>query len=184
MRLEEEQAENLSEFIPRGNSKHRLPQSTESYDVQAESKKVRKKTTAKDISTITTRKKKTCNPEIDDAHFTENLALATEIIAQTPTNEDTSQTLVQQLVPSGLSQYVERNPPVVINPVGRGIRKSKGCGEKSQMQSNYTQTTWCSTELEFGANSWHYRTSGCGKNTTCISILSFHVCTRITQEWK
>ena len=37
---------------------------------------------------------------------------------------------VQPLVPSGLAQYVERNPPVIIIPVGRGIRKCKGCGEK------------------------------------------------------
>ena len=106
IRLEAEQAENPSVFIPRGNSKHRLSQSAESYDVHAENKKVRKKTT-------TTRKKKKCNPEIGDACFTENLALATEIIAQTPTDEDTSQILVQPLVPSGFAQYVERNPPVV-----------------------------------------------------------------------
>ena len=129
--MEAEQAENPSAFIPRGNSKHRPPQITKSYDVQAESKKVRKKTTSKDKpTTTTTRKKKTCNPEIEDGCFTENLALATEIIAQTPTNKDTSQTLVQSLVPSGLAQYVERNPPVIINPVGKGIRKCKGFGEK------------------------------------------------------
>ena len=129
--MEAEQAENPSAFIPNGNSKHRQPQSTESYDVQAGSNKVRKKTTAKDKPTTTTnRKKKTCNPETEDGCLTENLALATEIIAQTPTNEETSQTPVQPLVPSGLAQYVESNPPVVINLVGRGIRKCKGCGEK------------------------------------------------------
>ena len=68
--MEAEQAENPSAFIPNGNSKHRPPQYTESYDVQAESKKVRKKTTAKDKPTATTtnRKKKTCNPEIEDGH--------------------------------------------------------------------------------------------------------------------
>ena len=148
IRLEAEQAENPSAFIPNGNSKHRPPQSIESYDVQAESKKVRKKTMAKDKPTTTTinRKKKTCNPEIEDGCFTENLALATEIIGQKPTNEETSQTPGQPFVPSGLAQYIERNPPVVINPVGRGIRKCNGCGEKSQMQSNHTQTTWCSAE--------------------------------------
>ena len=119
--MEAEHAENPSALIARENSKHRPPQSTESYDVQTESKKVRKKTTAKykptTTTTTTNRKKKTCNPEIEDGCFTENLALATEIIAQTPTNEETSQTPVQPFVPSGLAQYVERNPPVVTNPV-------------------------------------------------------------------
>ena len=58
IRVEAEQAENPSAFIPSGNSKHRPPQSTESYDVQTESKKVRKKTTAEDKTTTTTTNKK------------------------------------------------------------------------------------------------------------------------------
>ena len=50
------------------------------------------------------------------------------MIAQSGENPGTSEEAeTSQQLSTGISQYVPRNPPVVINPVGRGIWKYKGC---------------------------------------------------------
>ena len=97
----------------------------------------------------TRRKKKTTTPDIDDARFTENLALAKEVIALDNTDEDeavTSQQPQQQVLPTGLAQYVLRNPPVIINPVGRGIWKYMGCCENITKEQQAIPTIWYSEE--------------------------------------
>ena len=52
------------------------------------------------------------------------------MIAQSGENPGTSEEAeTSQQLSTGMSQYVPGNPPVVINPVGRGIWKCKGCKE-------------------------------------------------------
>ena len=137
IQMEAEQAMNPCTFIPRGNSKHKPPKSIEIYDEQGEDqtgKKSKKEQTGKKGKKANQRKlqqkhnqrklqgeRKKTTPDIDDARFTEKLALATEVIVLDNTDEDeaaTSQQPQQQVLPTGLAQYVPRKPPVIINPVG------------------------------------------------------------------
>ena len=87
--------------------------------------KEEKKTATKEK---TSTKKKQKEVHIDDARFTENLVLATKVIAQGGENEGTlQQAETSQPLTTGIAQHVPREPQVVINPGGRGIWMCKGC---------------------------------------------------------
>ena len=176
LQQEEEQAENPNAFILRGNAKHKPPKKAKTNYVQEESKKAtkgRKKTAPKEK---TSTKKKQKEVSIDDARFAENLAVATEVIAQSGKNSGTSEEAeTSQQLSTGMSQYVLRNPPAVINPVGKGVWKCKGCKGTITSEEQSYLTTWYSTELESGENPCCYRTNRYKTNTICNKSMDFSV---------
>ena len=87
---EAEQAENPNAYVPSGNAKHKLQKKAKTNDVQEESKKATKERNKKKTpKEKTSTKKKQKEVNIDDARVTENLAVATEVIAQSGENPGT-----------------------------------------------------------------------------------------------
>ena len=145
--LEAQQGEKPASFIPMCNSKHRPPTSSDAYDVQGtigtparEPTKLKLKEQLlkiqRKLQTARRRKKKKW---LNEARFLENLAL-----------ESTGQEEEEEDAPSAplyhVSRYVSRNPPVVINPIGRGIRVCKGCPNGISEMSSSTPTICCLEE--------------------------------------